>query len=279
MRTHLVIPDTQIKPGVPLEHLSWIGRYIVKRKPDVIVHLGDHYDFPSLSYYDRGKLSFEGRRYKADIRAGHEALDILEGPLNAYNQERKERKEKQYKPEKHYILGNHEERANRAAQDNPELSGLVGTEEITEYWEARDWNVHKFQHVADIDGVWYVHYVANPMTGKPLGGMVETRLKNVGNSFTMGHVQTLMHGIRYVGRKQQHGLVAGSCYLHDEDYKGPSSHESMISGNHHWRGIIVKHQVEDGSYDPMFVSLDYLCREYEGIRLNEFMMRRYGLGA
>ena len=83
MRTHLVIPDTQIKPGVPLEHLSWIGRYIVKRKPDVIVHLGDHYDFPSLSYYDRGKLSFEGRRYKADIRAGHEALDILEGPLNA----------------------------------------------------------------------------------------------------------------------------------------------------------------------------------------------------
>jgi len=271
MRTHLVIPDTQVKPGVPLDHLTWIGRYIVERKPDVIVHLGDHYDFPSLSSYDKGKRSFEGRRYRADVQAGHDALEILEAPLNDYNKQRREYKEKQYKPEKHYILGNHEARADRAAENQPELSGLVGTEELTEYWQKRGWNVHRFGHVVDIDGIWYVHYVANPMTGKPLGGMIETRLKNVGNSFTMGHVQTLMYGLRYVGRKRQHGLVCGSCYLHDEDYKGPSSYESMMSGNQHWRGVIVKHQVEEGQYDPMFVSLDYLCRRYEGKRLDDFL--------
>jgi hypothetical protein len=50
-------------------------------------------------------------------------------------------------------------------------------------------------------------------------------------------------------------VMAGACYLHDEDYKGPY-------GNHHWRGIIVKHEVCDGEYDIMKVSLDYLLRRY-----------------
>ena len=27
-------------------------------------------------------------------------------------------------------------------------------------------------------------------------------------------------------------------------------------GNHHWRGVIVKHNVCDGSYNPMFVDID-----------------------
>ena len=81
-----------------------------------------------------------------------------------------------------------------------------------------------------------------------------------------------MHGIRYVGNQQQHGLVCGACYLHDEDNKGPQ-------GNYHWRGIIVKHEVSNGAYDPMFVSLNYLCRKYEGVSLDKFMKKRYRVAA
>jgi len=47
MVSHLVIPDTQAKPGAPTKHLEWIGRYILDRRPDVVVHLGDHWDMPS----------------------------------------------------------------------------------------------------------------------------------------------------------------------------------------------------------------------------------------
>jgi hypothetical protein len=94
----------------------------------------------------------------------------------------------------------------------------------------------------------------------------------IGHSFTQGHTQTLDHGIRYVGDQQQHALVAGACYLHDEDYKGPQ-------GQSHWRGIVVKHEVEDGSYDPMFVSLNYLCHKYEGVSLAEFMAEKYRVAA
>jgi len=215
MRTHLLIPDTQVKPGVPLDHLDWIGRYIVDRQPDVIVHIGDHYDLPSLSSYDRGKRSFEGRRYRKDVEAGHRALERLEAPLDEYNRERRHRHEKQYRPEKHYCLGNHEARADRMAEENSELDGLIGSFEFMDFWDGRGWATHEFLKVIDVDGVWYTHFVANPMTGRPLGGMIETRLKNVGNSFTMGHQQTLQHGIRYVGKRQQHGLVAGACLTPD----------------------------------------------------------------
>ena len=58
---HLIIPDCQVKDGVPLEYLEWIGHYIVEKKPDVIINIGDFADMPSLSSYDVGKKSFEGR--------------------------------------------------------------------------------------------------------------------------------------------------------------------------------------------------------------------------
>jgi hypothetical protein len=109
-RTHLIIPDTQAKHGVPTDHLRWIGNYIVERKPDVVVHLGDHADMPSLSSWDQGKRDFEGRRYSTDIEAANQAFDILNAPLHAYNEHRRAMKEKKYKPRRVLILGNHEEK-------------------------------------------------------------------------------------------------------------------------------------------------------------------------
>ena len=59
-----MIPDTQVKPGVNTDHLEWAGHYAVKMKPDVIVHIGDHWDMPSLSSYDKkGSRQMEGKRY------------------------------------------------------------------------------------------------------------------------------------------------------------------------------------------------------------------------
>ena len=77
MKKHLVIGDTQVKPGISLAYLSWIGKYIVDKRPDVIVMIGDFADMPSLSSYDTGKKSFEGRTYKADIRAAIKGMDTL----------------------------------------------------------------------------------------------------------------------------------------------------------------------------------------------------------
>lgn len=257
-KTHLVIPDTQCKAGVPDDHLRWIGQYIVDRKPDVIIHLGDHWDMPSLSSYDKGKKQFEGRRYKSDVEAGNEALKLLTDPIEEYNLAApiKER----YYPRLVLLRGNHCDRIAKAIETEPHLEGVIGFHDL----ESPLWEVSDFRKVIYIDGIGYTHYFENTMTGKPLGGMCATRIKNIGHSFTMGHQQTLDYTIRFIAGKSQHGLVAGACYLHDEEYKGPQ-------GNAHWRGIIVKHGVSDGQYNPMFVNLDYLCRRYEGMSLERYI--------
>lgn len=247
-RKHLVIPDTQVKPGVPTEHLEWIGRYAAEKKPDVIVHLGDHWDMPSLSSYDKNTRAAEGRRYSEDIQAGNDAMDLLMAPLyREYNRSG-------WWPEMHFLIGNHEQRIERHGNAHPELHGKVGYQDFN-LWD-HYWKVHDFLVPVVIDGVAYSHYWANPMTGKPYGGAAHTRLKNLGFSFTMGHQQVKDIAERFLPNGRVHrGLVVGACYQHDEDYKGPQ-------GNRHWRGVIVKHEVKDGDYNLMEVSLDFLRRRY-----------------
>lgn len=257
--THIIIPDTQSKSGVPDDHLGWVGRYIAEQfagQPNVtIVHLGDHWDMPSLSSYDRGKKTMEGRRYIADIKAGNRAFARLDKPIAA--------KAPDWQPRKVLLRGNHEDRITRATEADAQLDGLLSLDDL----DSRGWEVYDYLVPVEIDGVTYAHFFANPMTGRPFGGQsIDTRIKTIGYSFTMGHQQTYMHGIRFLtnGRAVQ-GLVAGACYLHDEDYLGPQ-------GNGQWRGIVVCHQVERGSYDIMQVSLDYLCRRFEGLRLDEWKL-------
>ena len=259
--THLIIPDTQIKEGVPTEHLRWIGEYIADRQPDTVIHLGDHWDMPSLSSYDKGTKRIEGRRYEQDIKVGNEAFKLLTEPTRAANA----RKRTPYSPRWVFLLGNHEERISRATNESAILDGLMSYNDL----DTSGWEVHDFLKPVWIDGVAYAHYFYNPMSGRPYSGNnIELRLKNIGHSFTMGHQQTLGYAMRPVGNKMQHGLVAGACYLHDEEYKG-------FQGNSHWRGIIVKHQVKDGSYNVMFVDLNYLCNRFEGMDLVDFMQKYY----
>jgi hypothetical protein len=50
-------------------------------------------------------------------------------------------------------------------------------------------------------------------------------------------------------------IIAGSFYQHDEDYMDQLS-------NKHWRGLVVLNEVEDGHFDEMFLSMEYLERKY-----------------
>jgi hypothetical protein len=156
LATHLVIPDTQSKPGAPSDHLRWIGAYICDRRPDVVIHLGDHWDMPSLSSYDREKLAMEGRRYAEDIEKGNADLDLVTAPIRkAMLRDRK------WRPRLVLLRGNHEHRIVRAAEDNPHLDGALGCHDL----ESPGWETHDFLDPTWIDGVAYCHFFANPMTG------------------------------------------------------------------------------------------------------------------
>ena len=82
-RKHIVIPDCQVRPDVELSHLTWIGNYIAAKHPDVVVNLGDFADMPSLSSYDVGKASAEGKRYAKDVEAAKFGMDLLMEPIRA----------------------------------------------------------------------------------------------------------------------------------------------------------------------------------------------------
>lgn len=253
MTKHLFIPDVQAKEGVPTEHLSWLGQYIVDKKPDVIICAGDFADMPSLSSYDKGKRSFEGRRYKKDICAARQAMNTLLGPMKKHNSHMRALKQKQYKPRMVLTLGNHEERIERAVNMQAELEGMLGYHDLP----YEDWEVHDFLKPVVVDGVMYVHYLANPMSGKPYAGSALNQLNKVQHSFCVGHKQTLdVHTYFTPLNKQTWGIVAGAFYQHDEDFKG---HQ----GNAHWRGVVMLNDVHEGSFDPMFISLEYLRRRYE----------------
>lgn len=245
-RKHFIIPDVQDKSGVPKEHMGWIGEYIVDQKPDVVVQIGDWGDFPSLSSYDFKTKRAEGKRLKADMDSLAESVDTLMAPI---------RRAKKKLPEMHVVLGNHENRVDRYINNNPELDGVLPTP--TALYKSRGFEVHDFLKPLVVDGVAYVHYMANPLSGKPYGGATASILRNVGHSFVMGHRQVLDMATRTlpVDGRQQWGIVAGACYLHEEEYLG-------VQGNKHWRGVLVLHEVNDGDFCPMVVSLDYLKRTY-----------------
>ena len=251
---YFIIPDTQCKPGVPLNHLTAAGNYIVDKQPDVIVHLGDHWDMPSLSSYDKGKRSFEGRRYNLDIEAGLAGMDALLKPIWDYNARQKKKKKAPYKPRKVFIPGNHEDRITRAVDTEAMLHGTIGHQDLR--LEDYGWEVTPYLKPIEMDGVWYAHYFHPAHSSQPYGGKASTKLTNIGFSFTMGHQQGKDIAEKHLANgKTLRGLVIGSFYQHDEDYKGPQ-------GNNHWRGCVMKHEVKDGNYCLMELSLDYLVANW-----------------
>ena len=255
MAEHFVIPDTQVSPEHDaFEHLTAAGNYIIERKPDTIIHLGDHWDMNSLSSYDKGTKKAEGKRVFEDIQSGIAGMEALMAPINAYNARRKKHKMKLYKPKLHFCLGNHEERIMRHVNANPELHGFLGYKDLE--LEQFGWTVHDFLELVELDGVVYSHFMANPNTGKPWGGVAKTRLNNVGFTFTMGHQQGKDLAEKTMANGQTiRALIVGSYYQHDEDYKGPQ-------GNPHWRGCIYKHDVGGGNYSLMELPMEYMLREW-----------------
>ena len=244
-QTILVIADTQAKSEESLEYLLWIGHYIAEKQPDIIVHIGDHYDLPSLSSYDKCKASAEGRRLAKDIEAGNIGFEYLNMAMQ---------KHKDYNPRKIFCVGNHEHRLDRYIEDNPELIGTLGVDKLP--FAKYGWEVHPFLKPVEVNGIFFVHYLANPFSGKPYGGNAVNILKTVGRSFVVGHKQCLDIAVRpTIDGKQQIGIVNGACYDHNESYKG-------YQGNNHFRGLTVLHEVHEGFGLPMFVSLGYMKEKY-----------------
>lgn len=252
--THMVIPDTQVKPGVPLEHLEWAGRWAAEKKPDVIVQIGDFADMPSLSSYDVGKKSFEGRRYTEDIESAHAAMRLFMTPILAEQERLRRNKDRTWNPRLILTLGNHEDRIARAIEFDPKLDGLMRMGDLG--YEEWGWEVYPYLQPVVVDGIAYCHYFTSGSMGRPVSS-ARALVTKKHMSCTMGHVQQTeldMAHKRGDGTMLL-GLFCGCFYQHDENYLG-------VQGNQVRRQIVMKYRVNNGQYDPHFLSLDYLKERY-----------------
>lgn len=249
-----VIPDTQVRPGSDTTHIVAAGKYAVEKKPDTIVCLGDWADMPSLSSYDVGKKSFEGRRYMDDIQAAKDAMTQFLAPIRAEQARLIRNKEKQWNPRLVLTLGNHEARITRAVEEDRKLEGLVKIEDLE--YEKSGWEVYPFLEPVAIDGVVFCHYFTSGVMGRPVG-TASALISKKHQSCIAGHQQgrQVAYGTKADGSTLT-SMIIGSFYSHDESYMG---HQ----GNKHYRGACMLHEVKDGSFDEMFLSLDYLVGKYK----------------
>jgi hypothetical protein len=233
-----------------------LGRLALDCKPDVIVDMGDWADMPSLSSYDKGKKSFEGRRYKDDIEASYIAYSCFEAPMLAYNTKRKKDKKTQYKPRKVKLIGNHEERILRAVNSAAELEGVISLDDLGH--KEFGWEHHDYLQPVNIDGVFYSHYFTSGVLGRAISGEnpASTMLKKHFVSCTAGHLhlrdfaeRTRADGQRIIG------LISGCYFEHYEDYAGTAN-------DMWWRGAVLCHDVKDGCYEPEFISMEMIKKKY-----------------
>ncbi len=264
-----VIPDTQVRPGDITDHLDWIAQDIVRRRPDYLVVMGDWWDLPSLSSHDApGSAKKEGARFKEDLDAGRAAMQQLVGPIDKELERIKRRRITKWNLKRHFLEGNHENRADRIAAADPVLTGVVGAQLCDV--ESFGFERHKFLEPIVIEGVHFSHYWQSSHSARPIGGTIDNRLNKLCASFVCGHEQGLKYGNRPLPMGRTiHGIVAGSSYLGTESYRGPQARNE-------WRGVAVLHDVRDGDFEPMFLTLRYLCREYAGEELVPYLTQRYG---
>lgn len=251
MTTHLIIGDPHAKPDEDLKRADLLSKLMDDLRPDVVVNIGDHMELNSLSSFDKGKGSFASASYEADVYAGLEFNDrMFASNANC----------------RRVILhGNHEHRLTRTLEwDHQYLgSGRFGL-------SFRDWEYETYYSdvvryegatpgTIEIDGIVYCHYLASGPMGRPVAGVNHGRsllLKGY-QSVTVGHSHFLDFATLVdASGKRLMGLVAG-CF------KGPKPDAyAGTASRSYWRGVIIKRQVENGSYDPQFVSMRQLEAEY-----------------
>lgn len=245
----LVIPDVQAAPGRTLKHLDWLSHYVADKMFDIILLMGDLGDFSSLSSYDRGKASAENKRLSRDWDCFREADERIR--FSWHNKGN-------YRPQMVYTEGNHEERIRRYANDHPEIDTLPNP---VAYMRSVGWKAYPFLQVAKVGGCLVSHYFPRTLKGtitstsmKYGAASAETMVRANMRSCIAGHKPGYDYKSYSAADRTYHGLIAGSFYLHNEDYLGPQQR--------YWRGVVVLNQFKNGEFDPCPVSINWLRERY-----------------
>ena len=247
MTTHLIIPDQHAHPDFDNDRADYLGKLIADLKPEVVINMGDTADLASLSAYDKGKASFQGNNYQRDIESHLDFQERVWAPL---------RKLRRKMPYKVVLEGNHEYRIKRALEIDPQLKGdKFGL-------SFNDLDFNKYYHdvveykgntpgIITVDGISYSHYFISGVMGRPIGGVnhAASLINKNYSSCTAAHSHLVDWAVKCNTQGQTlMGLVAGVYQDYDSGWAG---HVNDL-----WTaGVWIKRGVDNGVYDPEFVSM------------------------
>jgi len=247
-KTHLVIGDAHSNPEISNARFEWLGNFIIENKPDVIIDIGDWGEFNSLSSYGKGTKEAWGQSFKRDVECFKDASKKAFGRIKGC---------KNYKPLIIRLGGNHEEgRINRFVNDNPELEGLISLDALG----LNNYGAYyvPFREVTCQDGIFYCHYFYDRDSRYPITN-ARTLLQRKYCSATWGHthIRDFHEGVRADGRR----LIAlnAGCFLDPSQFMGYAGPQARYRW---WSGLVLKHDVHEGQYDPEFLSIERIQREY-----------------
>jgi hypothetical protein len=255
LTTAVVFTCAHVNPKVDNHRFNILGELLWDIKPDMVIDLGDFDDMASLNSYDtRYPKQIVSQSYQSDIEAGQNARERI---WHRYKQNKKRL------PLRIGFEGNHEHRIKKALGFDPRLEGdkfgISFKHLQTDYWYDE---YHEYKNdapaIVSYDGIAYSHYFSSGNYGSAISGTHHAYqlLQNKNASATCGHSHkrsiyfkdgSLPSGII--------GLVAGCYKGADETWAGQSNSDW-------WKGVVIKRNIDNGMYDPEFVSLSRLTKEY-----------------
>jgi len=254
MKDYLIVPDPHAHPDFGNERADWLGKFILDHKPDVVVNMGDTWDMPSLSSFDKGKASFSGANYEKDINAGLDFTDRMWHPI---------KKAKKKQPRKVFLEGNHEQRLKKVLEYEPHLAGdrygiSYKNYQLDDYYHDVAYYKGQTPSIITLDGISFAHFFVSGLMGRPIGGEhhAASLLSKNYSSCVAAHSHTADWAVRSGSNgKKIMGLVAGVYQDYDSGWAGTCN-------NLWWQGLVYLRNVSDGVYDPEFISMEALRKEY-----------------
>lgn len=166
----LAIADSHLSP-IHQDLNTWynLAKYVIRTKPDTIIHLGDVADFDSLCWLKKQRGSFTTEQ---EIECVERHLDAFEDVLQEYRNKCRQQKVAMYRPQKILCLGNHDVR-----------EGFTGVDEI---FTERNWDVFDYGVAVNIGGVYFSHCMAKGLSQNACS-TAEEILENWHGNIVVGH--------------------------------------------------------------------------------------------
>lgn len=235
-----LIPDSHSRPGILDRRFRALNKYIKKHGIERVVHIGDHWDFPSMCNQDSKRSDFHSRSYEADLNKGFQDLSLVLKDTGATGD---------------YVRGNHDDRPERFLAENARFDGhLVLPEEVL----PAGWTWHRKEF--RLEGILFRHFEVTGISGKPISGDYPAAaiLKKNMCSTIVGHSHVVDFCRRTRGDGKKITAIVSGCFLDpaQRERYAEDTQRLWTSGFWHLRNV------REGDFDFQFISTKNLLESY-----------------